>query len=215
MKTKKIRAIALFLLTWLISPKTTEAPTINSRLESKIKSPVPIFTIDVRNILGDSFFQELKKTKDYKTEDFHQDSDDVLLARMLLGETEYCSDTEKIAVAYTAINRINDGKKWNGETLKNVILTPYQYSCFNDGMKEALKEILKNPLKEKSKEFLECLGLAREILAGKYKDPTSGATHYLNPNHPDLKGKTLPNWTRVFEEIGRIENGPHIFYKEN
>ncbi len=146
----------------------------------------------------------------YKTDDFYKDTDEMLLARMLLGETEDCSEIEKIAVAYTAINRTNDGKKWNGETLQEVILKPYQYSAFN----ENLNAKLKNPMTYNLNEFEICLELAKEILAGKYSDPTKGATHYLNPNHPDLKGKPLPSWTNSMEKIGRIENSYHVFYKE-
>jgi len=142
---------------------------------------------------------------DYKTSDFYQDSDKVLLARMLLGEAENCSKQEKIAVAYTAINRVNDNQKWNGEKLKEVILKPYQYSCFNKNLNNKLKD----PLNYNSKEFLGCLELAEEILAGEYKDPTEGATHYYNP-----KLVKEPEWTKKAEKIGKIENSRHVFYKE-
>lgn len=148
---------------------------------------------------------QISAKTNYNTSDFSQDSEKVLLARMLLGEVEDCSKQEIIAVAYTAINRINDNKKWNGENLKEVILKPYQYSCFN----EAFNKKLKNPLNYNKKEFLRCLKLSEEILSGKYKDPTNGATHYYNPS--TVKE---PFWAKKTEKIGKIKNSRHLFYKE-
>ena len=146
---------------------------------------------------------------DYKTDDFYKDSDKVLLARMLFGEAESCSDIEKIAIAWTALNRMDDEKDWNGTTLQEVILKPYQYSAFNLGRNAKLK----NPMTYNRWEFLDCLQLAREILAGMHPDPTNGATHYLNPYHPDLKGKPAPDWVRGMVEIEKIWwNIRHKFY---
>jgi hypothetical protein len=147
---------------------------------------------------------------DYKTDDFYNDPIEILLARMLLGEAEGCSTIEKIAVAYTAINRANDSKRWNGRTLQEAILAYRQYSAFN----EEFNEKLKDPLAYNAQEFENCLHLAKEILAGKYEDPTNGATHYLNPNHPTLRGKPLPKWTIELEEIGQVQNSIHTFYRE-
>lgn len=141
----------------------------------------------------------------YKVSDFSEDPDQILLARMLLGETEDCSKIEKIAVAYTAINRAKDNKRWNGETLREAILKPYQYSCFN----KEYNQPLKNPMRYNQKEFLNCLKLAEEILAGKYKDPTGGATYYYNPSKIQK-----PNWAKRLKRIGKIKNSYHVFYKE-
>ena len=124
----------------------------------------------------------------YRTQDFHEDSDEVLLARLLTGEADECSDIEKIAVAYTAINR----EKW-GMSLKEAILYPRAYSCFNSEFDSSI--FLKNPLKYDKTEFLNCLKISAEILDGKYKDPTNGATFYYNPN---LVKK--PIWTRRFNQ---------------
>ncbi len=142
--------------------------------------------------------EQLKKKvmgipKNYRISNFNEDPDQILLARMLLGEAEECSKIEKIAVAYTAINRANDNKKWNGETLKEAILKPYQYSCFN----KEYNQPLKNPMSYNQKEFISCLNLAEKILAGEYKDPTDGATYYYNPSK--IK---KPRWTKGLEKVG-------------
>jgi len=129
----------------------------------------------------------------------------LLLARMIFGECEDCSKTEKIAIAFTALNRTKKGG-WYGENLKEVILKPYQYSCFNSDLDGSI--FLKDPLKHNAQEFLLSLKLSKEILEGKYKDPTKGATHYYNP-----KRVGEPYWTKKFTKIGKIENSHHIFYR--
>ena len=141
---------------------------------------------------------------DYKTDDFSKDSDNVLLARMLYGETRNCSEEEKIAVAYTIINRVNDGKKWNGENVKQVILKPWQYSCFNKN--DVNYEKLKNPDK---KIFEDCLKVANEVLQGKHSELNKGQTHYFNPK------VVKPKWADEMHKIGKIENSKHEFYIEN
>jgi spore germination cell wall hydrolase CwlJ-like protein len=186
-----------------------------SSLGRGLHSPTTIIRKNLDNLLESNMFGNSLPTlpeekPDYKTDNFYKDTDEVLLARLLLGECENCSNAEKIAVAYTVINRMNDGKKWNGETLQEVILSPFQYSAFNENLNAKLKD----PMSYNSQEFQSCLQLAKEILAGKHSDPTSGATHYLNPRHPDLWGKPLPKWTEELINIGRIQNSFHVFYKE-
>ena len=75
---------------------------------------------------------------------------------MLYGEARGYSFTEKLAIAFSAINRVNDGMKYNGETLKEVILAPYQYSCFNNFDVNFKK--VKNPEKYEPKEWKNVLG---------------------------------------------------------
>lgn len=147
---------------------------------------------------------------DYKTQNFKNDPDYVLLGRLIFGEASGCSDYEKIAVAWTAINRAHDGIKWNGETLRGAILAPRQYSTFNSNANTRIK----NPMKYDSKNFLEDLVLAQEILDGKYSDPTHGATHYFNRNTPDLKGKA-PYWAASLDKVTLDKHTIHEFYKKS
>jgi N-acetylmuramoyl-L-alanine amidase len=152
--------------------------------------------------------QDVKDFQNYKTTSFERDSPIRLLARMLLGEAAGCSQVEKVAIAYTAINRT----KWNNQSLEEVILAPRQYSCFNPGTDSNI--FLKNPLRYDKTEFLECLTLAEDILQGEYKDPTNGATHYYDP-----KGvKEIPYWAKSLKKIGRLQIDKnkwthHIFFK--
>ena len=145
----------------------------------------------------------------YRTEDYVSDSDCVLLARMIFGECDGCSEDEKVSVAYTAINRMKDGLDWNGDTLREVILKPYQYSSFNGGLDYRVKD----PMKHNSHGFLDALRIAREVLDYEHKDPTDGATHFINHEHPSFRDGGLPEWTRNFHEIGKINNSRHVFYR--
>jgi hypothetical protein len=158
--------------------------------------------------------EEEFRNANYHVKNFEDDPNHILLARMLLGEAEDCSKIEKIGIAYTAITRANNGLKWDGETLRGAILAPYQYSAFNSEFNAKLK----NPLIYNPKEFIEDIALSQEILSGKYQDPTGGATHYINPDHPILNGK-IPGWTKNLIEVGRLSTGNgrlsyHVFYKE-
>ena len=128
---------------------------------------------------------------------------------MLFGEARGQSDEEKAAVAYTAINRINDGKKWNGTTLKGVILCPKQYSCFNSN--DPNRRLLENPGAHDSQSYGACLRVARNVLEGRVADPTNGATHYFNPRVCQPKWASSPKMTR----IGRVNGSAHEFYKED
>jgi len=149
-------------------------------------------------------YQPLKTNANYNTTDFSNDTDEVLLARMLYGECRSCEDTEKIAVAHTALNRVNDGKRWNGETLREVILKPWQYSCFNKNNPNRKKLMNPNP-----ETFESCLEIARGVINGAYQDSTNGATHYFNPN------VVKPSWAFKLTKIGKIKNSTHEFYRED
>jgi spore germination cell wall hydrolase CwlJ-like protein len=146
-----------------------------------------------------SSFREL-----FKTDDFSKDPDEVLFARILLGEGEGMSRLEKIKNGYVALNRLADPKKKYGKTIKEVLLKPKQFSSLKEREK-----ILKDPLKYSPKEFLECLTLSKKLLNGDYKDPTEGATHFFNP----YLIKT-PYWANHMDEIKEISKGLHKYYKE-
>jgi len=147
----------------------------------------------------------------YQVENFNKDSDEILLARMLYGETGgKLSLEETVAIANTAIRRSKDGKKWNGETLRGSILAPKQYSCFNG--EDPMLPRLKNPYANNPKSFDRCLEIAEGIFNGKYQDTSKGATHYFNPKI------CSPSWAKAMQKIGYLQTSEgqsaHVFYKE-
>jgi len=149
--------------------------------------------------------------RDYKIKNFSKDSEEVLFARMLFGEARNCSDEEIIAVGYTAVNRTKDGRNWNGEgSIKEVLLSPKQYSCFNDDKyNQKNLEAMRNPMKYDSVNFERALKISREILSGKYRNPIDNATLY------DLKGCN-PKWLKSNKvtETTQVQGSKHKFYKE-
>ena len=127
---------------------------------------------------------------DYETDNFEKDSDKVLLARMLFGEARGCSYDEKIAVGYSVLNRVDDGKKWNGESVGGVVLCPWQYSCFNKNDVNLPK--IKSPEKYDKESWQECLKASGDVLNDEYPELNKGQTHYFNPNRAN------PKWTSKF-----------------
>jgi spore germination cell wall hydrolase CwlJ-like protein len=147
-----------------------------------------------------------RKPVSYKTSNFSKDSDEVLLARMLFGEARNCSDEEKVAVAYTALNRAKDGKKWNGTDIRGTVLKKWQYSCFNSS--DPNREKLMNPEAYDSKAWEKCLEISTGVLAGKCQDPTNGATHYFNPS------VVSPKWAKSMERK-EVKGTKHEFYRKS
>ncbi len=143
--------------------------------------------------------------RNYRTTDFSQDTNEMLLARMIYGEARGCSPQERIAVGFTAVNRAARGR-WYGGNLREVILRPHQYSCFNRN--DPNRTQLMDPQQYDEQAFEECLDVARGIISGNYEDPTQGATHYFNPRAAN------PSWANRLTRIGRINNSRHVFYRE-
>ena len=109
---------------------------------------------------------------------------------------------------YDAIEqRLQEWNKVNPEPVREVILKPYQYSCFNYNDRNRSK--LFDPEKYDAKSFQKCLAIAEAVLTKKYADPTNGATHYHTLN-------IKPRWAKSskMKKIGRIKDSAHIFYRE-
>lgn len=119
------------------------------------------------------------------------------LADAVFGEGSVCSFTERVAIAYTAVNYVKspEGKR---HTLAGEL---------NKGRYNGLR----NPIDHNSKTYRECLMVARGVLEGGFSDPTNGATHM------NLHGYTKPYWADSFQNIGRIETekglSAHDFYR--
>ena len=136
-------------------------------------------------------------------------SDVDMLARIMDAEAGQEGGAGKLAVAAVIDNRRKVGGY--GDDWRGVITKPGQFSAINDvtgyaGGKGANQLFWRKP-------SAESLKIAEAVVAGKYRDPTKGATHYFNPDHADPKWAKGKQWTRMGNHVfgnadaGRIAGG--------
>ncbi len=130
--------------------------------------------------------------------------DDIeIMARTIYGEArgEYSRVdgglAALIAVGNVIVNRAHQ-KTWFGQSIRNVCLKPYQFSCWNenDPNRERLMAVThETPL------FAQCLDVAKAVIEQQYPDLTKGADHYYSN---DLVFP--PKWSVVQMSVRALEN---------
>lgn len=130
---------------------------------------------------------------------FEDDTEVELLARLILGEARDQPLLGQICVANVVRNRVNNPCWW-GETYKEVILKPKQFTCFNedDNNYPVVRHARSNRLWESA------LTIAEMVIEGWVSDFTDGATHYNTI-------KCEPWWEEKLELIKVVGN--HEFFK--
>ena len=131
-----------------------------------------------------------------------------LIAKTIWGEGRGESYEGKVAIGNVIVNRYKVAQAsrkshWWGNTIEQIILHPYQFSChnYNDPNKRKIAK-----LTTKDYQYRESLKIAKGILSGAIKDNTFGATHYF-------AYKTVqPRWALKMNKTKRIGN--HDFYKK-
>jgi spore germination cell wall hydrolase CwlJ-like protein len=192
-------ALGLSVISLANAPSKSQNHQIQrlKNLETKLEYTYQYSQPEKIEELKDFYRQQIYNERNYITEDFTKDREEVLLARMLFGEVAKRPKYEKLEIGSTAITRMG----W-GLTLQEVILFPQAYSCFNQDSNRL--DELKHPFEYGKTEFLNCLKISRELLQMKYK--SLGATHYYNP---DIVKK--PEWVDKMTFVGKV--GPHLLYK--
>ena len=109
----------------------------------------------------------------------------------------------KLAVAYVIMNRASI----YNQTIDQVVLKPFAFSAWNTrGRKHKMQSIPDSAW----------FGSERAASSAYYrieKDPTLGATHYLNIEVTKrMRGGTLPAWVKKLRYL--ISIGDHSFYVE-
>ena len=125
-----------------------------------------------------------------------------LMARTIYGEARGEGLNGMQAVANVIMNRVNAGK-WYGRTVKDVVLKPWQFSCWNENDPNRNK-ILNVTTADNT--FLAATSIAKSAYAGELPDITYGATHY----HVYTM---TPVWIGKMTKTAQIGN--HIFYRED
>jgi spore germination cell wall hydrolase CwlJ-like protein len=136
-----------------------------------------------------------------------------LLAMALFGEARGVPKQTRQGIGHVIINRaLNPG--WWGHSLKEVILKPWQFSCFNQN--DPNRQKLRDPLRyEPSEVWRNCCEDAMEVFERlnqpNLPDPVMGANHYYDTSIPP------PNWADEDNFVLALPSGRHghevRFYK--
>jgi len=136
--------------------------------------------------------------------------DKQIMALTIYGEARGESDEGKIAVGSIILERV-DHRKWDGDTIQEVCLMPFQFSCFlpDDQNFKALKMIAED-WKEKfirSTDLQDCYHITCDMLAGRIL-----RTSEIAENHA-TQYKTIDckaAWAKKMKKVATIGN--HEFY---
>lgn len=113
------------------------------------------------------------------------------------GETEQ----GMVAVAHVILNRARIGR-W-GENIRDVVTSPWQFEPWMT-RRSQMENLVSDDARYKS-----AARIADGVLSGEMPDPTSGATHFLNPVIVRARrGGSLPKWARG----DGLPIGRHTFY---
>ena len=122
------------------------------------------------------------------------------LIRTIAYEASGEPDDGKAAVAHVVLTRKRSGK-W-GDTIKDVVTYPGQFESW------MTKRAEMESLDVEDHRYRSAAQIADAVLAGQMADPTTGATHFLNPTVVRQRRGTLPSWATG----GRLSIGRHTFY---
>ena len=107
----------------------------------------------------------------------------------------------KAAVAHVILTRKRSGK-W-GDTIKEVVTHPWQFESWMTKRAEI------ESLDTEDYRYRSAARIADAVLTGQMPDPTTGATHFLNPTVVSQRsGSSLPSWATG----GGLSIGRHTFY---
>lgn len=126
---------------------------------------------------------------------------EVYLAKTIWGEARGEGLKGMQAVANVIMNRVSRGG-WYGASVKDVVLKPYQFSCWNENDPN---RALLDAIGETTLNASGAMSVAEAAINGTLRDITGGATEYHNKN-------IKPNWNwDKLEQTTVIGN--HIFYR--
>lgn len=133
--------------------------------------------INIPEVPQPSIYKPTKENPKW-TGDFNDDTEEIIMARLIFGEAENQPDKAKIWIASSVLNRIkSDG--WVADTIHEVILQKGQYDPFKktDPNYDKIIDPLTNADSSRKEAWYKCYDIAEDVISGKIKNPTR-ATHF-------------------------------------
>ena len=141
--------------------------------------------------------------------DFGSLDDKQLMALTIYGEARGEGREGMIAVGSVILERV-DHRGWDGDTIKEVCLMPWQFSCFlpQDPNYIDLKITARNfdARYEKSSALQKCYAVASGLIDGIARTPEIAAHHATQY----CTGAVNPDWKKKMKLVATV--GHHEFY---
>lgn len=142
------------------------------------------------------------------TGSFSDDTEEILLARLILGETEGQPKEAKIGVGFTVLNRLKKKNPNWGLSIREIILKKNQYDgMWNKDTYQKVRDPLNDNSKERLQEWHESYEVVTGVLSGNLSDFSNGATNFHSFKDP----RNFPGWAT--KEAFRIKLGNIYFYE--
>lgn len=142
------------------------------------------------------------------TEDFNNDSEAILLARVIFGEGENQPQAAKVGIGFTVINRIKKQRSNWGLNIRDVITGTDHYNAMWDrDTKDKVRDPLGKAGEDRVKAWYDSYHAARGVLDGSLTDPTFGATNFHSFPDPQM----FPSWAT--QKNFKIKIGKIYFYE--
>lgn len=142
------------------------------------------------------------------TGDFADDTEEILMARMILGEAENQPKEAKIGVGFTVLNRLKKQNPNWGYSIREIILKDNQYDgMWNEHTYHKIRDPLSDTSENRLQQWQESYEVTAGLLSGKLSDTAKGATNFHSFTDP----KDFPNWAT--KETYRAKLGDIYFYE--
>lgn len=157
-------------------------------------------------------FKRLPSVTDPRwTENFDDDGEIMILARLILGEAENQPREAKIGVGFTIINRLKEGKSFWGYSIREIILKERQYDAiWNNDTYSKVRDPFESSSETRKREWNESYDVAKNIIIHNVEDPTHGATFFHSADYPRQEFITKDVPGAVF----LMKIGDLLFYKK-
>jgi len=144
------------------------------------------------------------------TGSFDDDTEDMLLARVIFGEAENQPREAKVGVGFTVLNRVKKQRPNWGFTNREVVLKEDQYDAlWNKNTRDKVRDPLADAGEKRRKEWSDSYGVAKGVLAGTLTDPTLNATNFHS--FSEKERFRFPSWAT--EQNFKVKLGDIYFYE--